>query len=129
MIALIVAIAINAAVAADTACAEASQDYEEGELVLAVAHNRAVAFDLPLWRVLVEPRQFAHGCPPWRMTWRHYALGVRAALGWLRRPEWLTPDVHWFCAPHVESRWRAPGRWSSRMVVAGRGLHLFWRMP
>jgi len=117
------------AAAADVACSEASQDYAEGELVLAVASHRSAASGRPLLVELTEPRQFAHGCPPARMTWRHYVLGLRAVVGALDRPEWMSRDVLWFCAPNVAWKWQRPGRWSSRLVVAGRRRHIYWRRP
>jgi len=121
----ILGVALTVLAAADTACAETAYDYDEGEAVIAVAVNRSRAWGRPLLSVLMEPAQFAHGCPPGaRIQPGHVVIGLRALTGQLRPPPWLTGDVLYFCAPHVVRRWRAK-QWLG--AVAGRRRHVYWR--
>ena len=110
--------------AANVARCESSARYDDGAAVLATAMTRARTWKRPLLTVLRQRYQFATSCPwsPRTWSWRHVQLGIEAASGTLRAPEW-TRLAFMYCGA-FETACLA-----SRGPIVGRLAHTFHRLP
>ena len=113
-----------ALIGADVARCESSARYDDGAVVLRVALNRARDWRRPLWRVLTQPRQFAHFCPLQArpFSWRHVQLGWAMARGTLQAPAWSL-EARFYCGPS-DTQERCHKR---RYGAAGAIVHVFYR--
>ena len=121
-------LARTVALASNVGCMEASHNWKEVQAVLSVAVNRSNRTGESLYRVLSKRHQFATRCPKARLHSRHRLLAAKAAVGALKRPEWMTGEVVGFVTPRawprVRKTWRRRG-W--RKVESGRTLHVYLR--
>lgn len=108
-------------VAANVARCESSARYDDGAAVLQTALNRAKAWRRSLLSVLTQRRQFAWDCPVWPRTpaLQHLRMGVAAALGTLRAPEWAAGSFE-YLGPSDRAELTA-----TRGPEVGRLVHTF----
>jgi hypothetical protein len=104
--------------AANVARCESSARYDDGAAVLATAMTRARTWKRPLLAVLRQRYQFATSCPwsPRTWSWRHVHLGIEAASGTLRAPEWTRRAFHYCNAEPAETCANRRGEFVGQVV-------------